>query len=53
MARLSRADLTRTTNLTQKQIEEAFGNEQTKLPEHLKRPMDWSRSSREQPNKDE
>jgi Pentapeptide repeats (8 copies) len=40
---LSGADLSRTTNLTQKQIEEAFGDEQTKLPEHLKRPADWSR----------
>jgi uncharacterized protein YjbI with pentapeptide repeats len=47
------ADLSRTTNLTQKQIEEAFGDEQTKLPEHLKRPADWSRSSDEQPNIDE
>jgi hypothetical protein len=51
-ADLSGADLSR-TDLTQKQIKEASGDEQTKLPNHLKRPADWSRSSNEQPNKDE
>jgi uncharacterized protein YjbI with pentapeptide repeats len=51
--RLYGADLSRTTNLTQKQIEEAFGDEQTKLPERLKRPADWSRGSDEPPNIDE
>jgi hypothetical protein len=52
-ADLSWADLTGTTNLTQKQVERADGDEQTKLPDHLKRPADWSRSSSEQPNRDE
>jgi uncharacterized protein YjbI with pentapeptide repeats len=42
---LQNANLSKTTNLTQKQIEQAIGNEQTKLPEHLKPPASWSQSS--------
>jgi uncharacterized protein YjbI with pentapeptide repeats len=42
---LRNANLFETTNLTQKQIEQATGNEQTKLPEHLKPPASWSQSS--------
>jgi Pentapeptide repeats (8 copies) len=34
--------------LTQEQIEQATGNEQTKLPEHLKPPASWSQSSNDQ-----
>jgi hypothetical protein len=50
-ANLSGADLSGTTNLTQDQIEVAKGDEQTILPEHLKRPAAWSLSSNEQPNR--
>ena len=35
-------------SLTQEQIEQATGNEQTKLPEHLKPPASWSQSSNDQ-----
>jgi hypothetical protein len=34
--------------VTQEQIEQATGNEQTKLPEHLKPPASWSQSSNDQ-----
>jgi uncharacterized protein YjbI with pentapeptide repeats len=44
---LRNADLSETTNLTQEQIKLASGNEQTKLPDHLKRPADWSQSAHE------
>ncbi len=47
---LSRANLAKATNLTQNQIELAKGNELTLLPQHLKRPAHWSRSSDEQQN---
>ena len=52
-ANLSRANLQQATNLTQNQIEQARGNEQTGLPDHLTRPASWSHSSNEQPNRDE
>jgi hypothetical protein len=51
-ANLSWADLSGATNLTQEQIKRAYGNEQTKLPEHRKRPEAWSRNSNGQPNRD-
>jgi hypothetical protein len=41
-----------TTNLTQEQIELATGNEQTKLPDHLKPPASWSQSSHDQQTRD-
>jgi Pentapeptide repeats (8 copies) len=50
-ADLSGADLSaalRGGPLTQEQIEQAIGNEQTKLPEHLKPPASWSQSSNDQ-----
>jgi uncharacterized protein YjbI with pentapeptide repeats len=50
---LSRANLQQATNLTQNQIEQARGNEQTGLPDHLTRPASWSHSSHERPNRDE
>jgi len=49
---LRNANLSETTNLTQKQIEQATGNEQTKLPEHLKPPASWSQSSHDQQIRD-
>jgi uncharacterized protein YjbI with pentapeptide repeats len=49
---LSKADLTETANLTQEQIESADGDEQTKLPGHLKHPAHWSQSSHAQQNGD-
>jgi hypothetical protein len=50
-ANLSGANLSGTTKLTQKQIEQAVGDAQTKLPDHLKRPAAWSRSSDEEPSR--
>jgi uncharacterized protein YjbI with pentapeptide repeats len=41
---LSWADLSGAMNLTQKQIEQARGNEQTKLPDHLAHPASWRQS---------
>jgi uncharacterized protein YjbI with pentapeptide repeats len=41
-ANLSGANLSRSRDLTQNQIEKANGDEQTKLPNHLKRPAAWS-----------
>jgi uncharacterized protein YjbI with pentapeptide repeats len=41
-ADLSGTNLSETMNLTQEQIDEAYGDEQTKLPEHLNRPAAWS-----------
>jgi len=40
-ARLHSADLSGAVNLTQEQIDRAFGNSQTKLPEGLERPTHW------------
>jgi uncharacterized protein YjbI with pentapeptide repeats len=39
---LSGANLSEAANLTQQQIEQAKGNAQTELPEHLKSPASWS-----------
>jgi len=36
------ADLARTRNLAPAQIEKAFGDETTRLPDHLKRPASWN-----------
>ena len=50
-ALLGMADLTR-ANLSgadlSEQIEQATGNEQTKLPKHLKPPASWSQGSHDQ-----
>ena len=42
---LRNTNLSETISLTQEQIEQARGNEQTELPEHLKPPASWSQSS--------
>jgi uncharacterized protein YjbI with pentapeptide repeats len=41
-ADLSDVDLQTTTGLTQEQIDEAIGNENTQLPDDLQRPPNWS-----------
>lgn len=40
-ARLHTANLSGVVNLTQKQIDKAYGNSETKLPDGLKRPAHW------------
>jgi hypothetical protein len=40
-ARLPGAELSEVTNVTQEQINEACGDEMTRLPEHLERPKHW------------
>jgi len=45
---LRRANLSETANITQKQIEQAIGNEQPELPEYLTPPASWSQSSHDQ-----
>jgi hypothetical protein len=52
-ADFSGANLSEATKLTQEQIEQATGNEETKLPDHLTRPPEWSRSSDEHQHGDE
>lgn len=42
-AKLTEADLRRTKNLTQEQINLAYGDEHTKLPDNLQRPSHWSK----------
>jgi len=43
---LEGADLERAERLTQEQIDEAFGDEDTKLPDHLQRPAHWGKRDR-------
>jgi uncharacterized protein YjbI with pentapeptide repeats len=52
-ADLSGSDLSGALNLSQQQVEVARGNEETKLPDHLKLPASWSQSSHEHQNGDE
>ena len=53
-ARLERAFLRKAIGLTQEQIEEAYGDRETKLPDGLDRPAHWDRDpDAEQPNPDE
>ncbi|HZB84537.1 MAG TPA: pentapeptide repeat-containing protein [Rubrobacteraceae bacterium] len=40
-ANLYEADLHQASHLTQEQLEQAFGDEYTKLPEYLERPKSW------------
>jgi hypothetical protein len=50
-ADLSKADLSAVLpadSITQEQIEQATGNEQTELPEHLNPPASWSQRSHDQ-----
>jgi len=52
-ADLRGADLRGALNLTQAQIEDALGNKDTKLPEGLQRPAEWSKGSADQTHGDE
>ena len=52
-ANLEGADLRGARNLTQAQIEEALGNKDTRLPEGLQRPAEWSKGSADQTHGDE
>lgn len=52
-AHLEGADLSRATGLTQEQIEAAYGDRKTVLPEGLKYPAHWDQGSNDQPNGDE
>lgn len=52
-AKLQGADLRGALNLTQAQIEDALGNKDTKLPEGLQRPAEWSTGSADQTHGDE
>jgi uncharacterized protein YjbI with pentapeptide repeats len=47
-ANLLAADLRRAKNLTQEQINLAYGDERTKLPDHLQRPAHWSKGKSEE-----
>ena len=42
LARLQSADLSTAVNLTQEQIDKAYGNSETKLPDGMHRPERWS-----------
>ncbi len=52
-AKLQGADLRGALNLTQAQIEDALGNKDTRLPEGLQRPAEWSKGSADQTHGDE
>jgi uncharacterized protein YjbI with pentapeptide repeats len=51
-ADLKGADLRDTTHLTQEQLEEAIGDETTRLPDHLEHPAHWGANTDEQPEED-
>jgi len=46
------ANLRDAKRLTQEQIDEAYGDQTTQLPDHLKRPESWSKSTNDQPSGD-
>jgi hypothetical protein len=52
-ANLREAHLDGTKHLTEEQIEQAIGNETTKLPEGLKMPKSWANGASEQTEEDE
>jgi uncharacterized protein YjbI with pentapeptide repeats len=52
-ASLLAADLRRAKNLTQEQINLAYGDEHTKLPDDLQRPAHWSKGDEEASEEDE
>jgi uncharacterized protein YjbI with pentapeptide repeats len=52
-ANLQGADLVGAINLAQAQIEDAFGDKDTKLPEDLQRPAEWSKGTDDQTHGDE
>lgn len=52
-AHLEGADLSDTIELTQRQIDSAYGDEETSLPEELERPAHWRKPIKEQPNGEE
>jgi uncharacterized protein YjbI with pentapeptide repeats len=52
-ANLLAADLRRAKNLTQEQINLAYGDEHTKLPDDLQRPAHWSKGDEEASEEDE
>jgi len=45
------ADLSKTKNLTQEQINEAIGDEHTKLPDHLQPPAHWNKGRKDEKQK--
>jgi uncharacterized protein YjbI with pentapeptide repeats len=49
---LQGANLRGTKGLTQEQLDAAYGNEETELPDHLQRPTYWNESSEEQQQKE-
>lgn len=51
-ADLGGAHLEEVSGLTQGQLEQAFGNEHTRLPDYLRRPEGWRRSADEQLGED-
>jgi len=46
-------DLSEATHLTQEQIDQAHGDETTKLPDHLQLPAHWSKDDEEESKEDE
>jgi uncharacterized protein YjbI with pentapeptide repeats len=48
-ADLSGAELHRAKNLLQEQLNEAYGDEATELPDYLQRPAHWSKGNEEKP----
>jgi hypothetical protein len=51
-AELSGADLSEAKRLTQEQLEQAQGDEDTQLPSHLTTPTHWGEKTDEQPEED-